>query len=128
MDKRTSDALEQSIAHWGDNVAAETLEEVSLNGKDCALCQMFFDGGKADCCSCCPVRIRTGISYCGGTPYESACNARDEWEESIDRYRDWDGNVTSTKEIDDTPEAWRTAARAEHEFLKSLRQPTAVAP
>lgn len=126
MDKRTSDALEQSIAHWEENVAAETLDEISLDGKDCALCQMFFDGVEVDSCSDCPVQIRTGSSYCAWTPYISACNARDEWEDSIDRNRDWDGNVTSAKEIDDAREAWRTAARAEHEFLKSLREPTAV--
>lgn len=126
MDKRTSDALEASIKHWQENVAAEKPSDVSLKGSDCALCRMFFNSERVDSCSGCPVRIRTGRSSCGSTPYESACYARDEWAESINS--DWGNGVRITKEIDDAREVWRTAARAELDFLKSLRQPTAVTP
>lgn len=108
MDKRTADALEASIAHWQENVAAETPDDASVNGTDCALCRIFFNGSTSDCCSGCPVQVRTGRSYCGGTPYESAADAFDEWFIGVHGAR----------------AAWRTAARAELEFLISLRNET----
>lgn len=112
MDKRTADALEASIEHWRKNVAAETPDDVSIKGDDCALCQTFFlNAGANDYCVGCPVRTRAGRVFCDNTPYVSAGYACDEWLES---------------DTDEDRDAWRLAAQAELDFLISLREPSTV--
>ena len=89
-------ALEASIKHWEENAAASDLEDVTLGTNYCALCQMFHKL----CCRGCPVQERTKMSYCIGTPYEDA--------------EEFASPQTFAKFLD--------AARAELEFLKSLRE------
>lgn len=97
-------ALEASIQHWTDNIAAETPEGVKIGPEHCALCNLFWQEN----CLGCPVMARTGRSGCRDTPYGDAKNA----------YDDWTGNPND-------PEAraeWITAATAERDFLVSLRK------
>lgn len=94
-------ALEESIKHWEENLAAERPEDVKLGSKNCALCAKYFG------CLCfgCPVKKATRRSNCFGSPYHDAVGARYDWK-----------NGRSTKE------QWQEAARAELEFLKGLRE------
>lgn len=85
MNKKTATALEGSIKKW------EAI--VDGSGKDmgcdnCPLCKLFYD----DWCDGCPVKERTGLAECYGSPYENYRNCRS------------DAN-----------------AKAELDFLKSLR-------
>lgn len=106
MDRKTAEALEESIKHWEENVAAEWPSEASVSADDCALCEMFniADAPYEDRCIGCPVQQETGAQTCDETPYDNAFCAYYTWARSkIDR------------------DEWRKAATAELEFLKSLR-------
>lgn len=111
MDKRTREALEASIKHWQENVAAEEYLRASLRAEDCALCIKFnshatdenSEGEKTDCIGC-PVMERTGIRYCEGSPYGRASRALANWRLHAENR-----------------EAFRAAAQRELDFLISLR-------
>lgn len=58
-----AEAIRGSIAKW-EAIVAGTGED---DGPDnCPLCQTFW----LDFCRGCPVRGRTGHSFCGGSPYD----------------------------------------------------------
>lgn len=103
MSKGDLAALKASILHWEENVAAKTPDEAGVQPEDCALCQKFW---RRDSCIGCPVARRTGQSYCEGSPYLDAVDALTNWE-----------NGTGSRK------AFRKAAKAEVEFLKSLLPP-----
>ena len=96
-------ALNASRAHWRKNLAAETPDEASVRGKDCALCGLFW---RPVFCVGCPVYGRTGQRICGGTPYDAARYALIEWSD----------NPTSPE----AKAAWRVAAVQMCEFLEGL--------
>ena len=103
MDERTRAALEASIQHWRENLAAETPEEADTSYPSCALCGEFR---RLSGCDGCPVKTHSGRDFCGGTPYREAYCALMNWrltKSSIDR--------------DD----FRVWAKAEVELLESLR-------
>ena len=106
MDKRTSDALEGSIKHWEENVAADTPYDASTYADSCALCGAF-QGYDFDCEGC-PVSARANIGMCSETPYVDADAALKFWKLSPN---------------ESCKQAWRTAAQAELDFLISLREP-----
>lgn len=97
MDTETLEALEGSIAKWRGIVAATVMNEGAQN---CPLCQKFnrtVNVLALPGCQDCPVKMKTGLAGCGGTPYE-------DYEEA------GDDEVEQAK-----------AARAELAFLESLR-------
>ena len=104
MDAIALKALRESIAHWERNVAAETPEEAAIGPDDCACCNQFrsIHGGN---CAGCPISEATGDGWCIGTPYDAAALALEQW----DRLR-----------TDATRDAWRVAAQAMLDFLRSL--------
>lgn len=104
MTPEAAAALEASIAHWEANAVAETPEEASVSGRDCALCGLFVPND----CEGCPVSAKTGKISCRQTPYYDALDARECWEEfpSDSANRD----------------AFHAAARDEVAFLKGLRE------
>lgn len=66
MDTKTLDALKASIAHWQENLAkAKAGERFELGQSECALCGLFAE----DYCNGCPVRDKTEVFGCIGTPY-----------------------------------------------------------
>lgn len=97
MDARTLKALKSSIEHWEANVAAETWPDVTTGADHCKLCLTFED------CEGCPVLERTGRGACENTPYSKAYFAWKRWRLG-----------TGSRE------AFRTAAQAEIDFLRSL--------
>lgn len=103
MTPETAAALEASIAHWEANAVAETPEDASVDGRDCALCELFYD----ERCVGCPVRAETGEIECYLTPFYEAATAKRIWGYSPS---------------DNTRDAFHAAARAEVEFLKGLRE------
>ena len=108
MDDRTLAALDASILHWEQNLAAETPDDVRVEADDCALCGLFlYTPDPHESCDGCPVFKSTGNRACGGTPYEPAFSAYCEWE--------------AAPEDHVRRAVFRTHARAEIEFLRSLR-------
>lgn len=107
MDAKTAEALEASIAKWERNAEAAKPSGVALGEIQCPLCAIFRAG---DCIGC-PVSER-GYSRCTASPYD----------EASDRYWEWAKLPSNIGRRD----AFRAAALAEVEFLKSLREPVAV--
>lgn len=65
MDDKTLEALKGSIAKW-EGILVGTTED---HGTDnCPLCQLFYCSGQAYCIGC-PVNDKTGLTFCGGSPY-----------------------------------------------------------
>ena len=105
MTPETLTALKLSIKHWEENLAAEEPFEVSIGANSCALCKQFRRPDRPVYCAGCPVRDATELNGCAGSPFEDANKAHNAWcRYKTDRSRD----------------AWREAARAELDFLKSL--------
>lgn len=77
MDSETRTALEESIAHWKRMASGDRRNSEAPTSDDCPLCEMFYN--KLDVCDGCPVRIKTGRTYCGDTPYHDAQRAWTEY-------------------------------------------------
>jgi hypothetical protein len=73
MNPETKKALMDSIAHWERHANGTAADDEEVFYKDCALCGMFLfnDHGFADCHGC-PVKTKTGLSSCAGTPWKAA--------------------------------------------------------
>jgi hypothetical protein len=105
MTEQTLEALEYSIAHWERLASGERYDGEGIGPAYCALCNMFYNTTKTQLLACvgCPVLTHTGQRYCNDTPYHAA-------ELAI-----WgDGGCDSSEFLH--------AAKAELEFLKSLRE------
>ena len=100
-----AEALEASILHWQENVAAETPNQVNYGPWSCALCGIFWLRAN---CEGCPVCKKTGERNCEKSPYYAAVEALNKWK------------LTPTPK---NAAAWRKAAQAELDFLISLREP-----
>lgn len=94
-----AEALEASIEKWR-RIEAGTKRE--LGSSDCPLCHLYL-GNMGNLCERCPVYERTGQVLCRDTPYT-------EWVHTVN----W-------RDVADTDEK-RALARAEREFLESLRE------
>jgi hypothetical protein len=103
----TREALELSIKHWENNVAAKIPNAVGLGSDSCALCVKFQDYGD---CTTCPVRTFSGERSCRNTPYRSAVDAHRIWECNLDY-----------DILGDFRKAFRVAAQKELDFLIGLR-------
>jgi hypothetical protein len=102
MDERTLEALKGSIAKW-ERMAAEGDDYKDGGVDDCPLCREFhprFFIGK-DGCEGCPVREKTGLNYCAGSPHEDYIDS-------------------------DTDDEAQEFIRAELDFLRSLLPAEAV--
>ena len=60
--------LEQAITRWKNNAAATTLQDFHIGWGGCSFCQAYY----AKDCAECPIKAKTGKSYCRGTPYQEA--------------------------------------------------------
>lgn len=110
MDQETREALEGSIRKWEAIVAGTGVDKGSVN---CPLCQKFCAGRyRSDACIGCPVRERTGRSYCEETPYVRYVEA----EEALAYYPGMSAAMRA-KWADQREKA----AKEELEFLRSLR-------
>lgn len=114
MEPKVRAALEASIKHWEENLAAEEPYLVELGPAACALCQLFRKRIWRDTISCeddnlgrCPVYKKTGEKGCEGSPYDGAVEAFGSWEFLETPFR---------------RKMWQEAAQAELDFLKSLRE------
>lgn len=112
MDARTLEALEKSITHWAENIAAETPKQANVLSDACALCQLFLvddgtglDDDESGDCEGCPVYRRTGSKGCNFEIWQSAHRSYLLWIEIPNGMRD----------------SFRVAARNMHDFLVSLR-------
>lgn len=107
MNAETLTALKQSIEKWERNAWAESPYDFTVSSNSCALCDMFSKSR----CDGCPVRSRTGKSFCKETPYKDALAAKYEWLYP---------SYWSTKSLSELRDDARAAARAEVKFLWSL--------
>ena len=105
MNPETRKALEGSIEKW-EKIVRST-EEKDRGTANCPLCRLFFS---PDCAGC-PVKEKTGMHGCQGSPYNAWDNHHETFHskafgESTSRYKD-------------CPECLRLAKK-ELEFLKEL--------
>lgn len=100
MNKKTAKALEASIKHWEENLKATVLDEISVQGEDCALCMLHLGPSCGDCI----INQATGESGCDDSPYMEAVKIHD----NILNFDNWTG--------------WKKACKAEIKFLKGLRE------
>lgn len=117
MKKKAAKALDKSIRHWMEIIAAShttPLGEIGMGVEECPLCEKFWD---ADCVDC-PIMQKTGKPYCNKTPYYDVYDVQREYRNTI-AYNQHDG--TKAKEL---RRRFHKAALREFEFLKSLREPT----
>lgn len=110
MDAKTLQALKDSIAHWKDNLAAETPGDVNISRKDCALCDLFWGLG----CRGCPVPEKTGSKRCKQSPYYDAVYDFMDWD-----YQPYFYSVPAEASIN-FRNHFRNSCRAEIAFLESL--------
>lgn len=73
MKPTTLKALKASIKHW-EALTCGSDPNPSLGPHACALCVKFL---KRNCVGC-PVKERTGLDMCFGSPYHAASTARDQ--------------------------------------------------
>lgn len=109
MKKKTLKALKKSMKHWLDNAAAEKISDVSIEAKDCALCEMFLLPNAS--CVGCPVEEHTGVWYCERSPFINAAEAYNAWVWA------W---AESSKPASHAKKTFQAAARKQYEFLESL--------
>jgi hypothetical protein len=105
--------LEESIAHWEANYAAEFPHEPQTTSEHCPLCAVYLDNDDDVRCVGCPVREHTKLSGCAGTPWMVAAVRLDRWRGSKHPHHKMN---------------WLSACRAEINFLKSLRHTEGVLP
>ena len=113
MSPETLAALKSSIQHWKENIKAEYTYEVSVSCRDCALCGLYINAIAEDTevgCTGCPISENTGLENCAGTPYTVAADLYGEWLEV----------PKDSREYIKARNHFRSAARAELKFLKSL--------
>lgn len=107
LTKKAEKALKKSIAHWERLTAGEPRFGENHGSGCCELCEVYQDGDEP--CRRCPIRQKTGLEYCHGTPYDDFCDVYDslwtEWKTEEEVYAE--------KEC-------RAAAKKQLEFLRSL--------
>ncbi len=99
MDRATLKALNGSIAKWRRIAAGKGVDKGTTN---CPLCQEFYNFQTN--CKGCPVSTRTGLGFCGGSPYTT-------W--TTTEASDWERPAKTAEE--------KKLAQAELDFLISLR-------
>lgn len=106
MDAETLKALDASIAHWEEIVAADKPSDVEIGANTCALCDKFnvFEWSDPRACRGCPVFSVTRREFCRETPFQGALTTFLLWEIG-----------------DGSKREFIKAAKAELSFLKSLR-------
>lgn len=115
-------ALEKSIQHWKENLAAESPHQASTGAEDCALCTIYL-GDWPSICVGCPVSSYTGQRGCHNSPYYLADKAFNKWEEAFNSVGEspWAKSVAcNTDAVKTARNNFRTHARDEIEFLEML--------
>ena len=110
MNSETLKALEGSIKKWEKIV--ESTEEKDRGVENCPLCRLFYnDFSEDEDCMGCPVKEKTGMYGCIGSPYQ-------DWK---NHYKNSHGVEfgEGTSRHKDCPECLRLA-KAELEFLRGL--------
>lgn len=105
--------LDESIAHWEENVRAETPNQASVGGDSCALCREYFD--KNPVCGRCPVRAASGWAKCRHTPWADASYALIRWRDV------YFTSLPSSDEYKYAKAYWIECATKELNFLKAIR-------
>ena len=111
MNKKTLTALQASIKHWEENVAATHPMVAKPYAEACALCKMFM---KDSWCTTCPVRAHTKQDQCMGTPWRLANECYKAWYLAVET------PGCSQVRRSQAHQNWIAAAKRELEFLKSL--------
>lgn len=114
MHPYVEEALRASIQHWRENAAAQRPEDANLTAYACALCRIFNPpSGENKSCfhpeyGTCPVKAKTGSSFCYETPYYDADRALGHWIVASAGFKQATGDI------------FRHHAQRELEFLQSL--------
>ena len=73
-------ALKESIEHWERLRKASQDEDEEPTADDCACC-IEFEYLTLDECNSCPIRLRTSLNGCWGTPYRDASTDWYDWRD-----------------------------------------------
>jgi hypothetical protein len=113
MDRNALRALKASIKAWEGKKRRADPDKVSTGVDACPLCDVFY-GPAGSRCQGCPIKERTGLIFCDGSPYEAAHKAYAAWHKAA---MEWGLKPPRTQW---SKHEWRKAAQAEIDFLKSL--------
>ena len=72
MTEETLTALRDSIAHWTRLSDGTALDGEAPGATYCALCELFLTDSFRTSCKGCPIMEKTGIPFCGESPYKYA--------------------------------------------------------
>lgn len=111
--------IEETIATWVKKLYSGRRAQFGI--KACPLCRVFFKFGSLSQCAGCHIYRRTGITGCGGTPYEGVEIAHDYYLSQVAEYR---GQGITLSELKVAFRLRQKAIRKEIEFLESLRCPS----
>lgn len=108
MKPATLKALKRSIAHWKRLATGKERDGEEIGPECCSLCMAFQNKS----CDGCPVAMRTGLSLCRASPWGKAFAT---YTARIDK-----NNPDAFKDVHEKDQAFRSAAKEELAFLKSL--------
>lgn len=89
MTEQALAALKESIEHWRRLYTGKLKFGEGIGPRDCALCRQFnkiyysTQDGRQGNCDGCPVKERTGLNGCVGTPYDACKDFLDNDEHSL---------------------------------------------
>ncbi len=92
------------INHWTRIATGTRRKNEYIGGADCAFCNRYFNKG----CNGCPIKIKTSLKWCEGTPYDDI----------IDYYDNYHGDKDDIYKKKD----FMRLAETELDFLKKLRK------
>lgn len=112
MDEVTFAALNASIEAWELKLVTKDPRKIKMGRAWCPLCLLFNARGMSDDDTCygCPVSDG-GNRWCKNTPYDTAATAHRSWLVEV---------LFTTDSVSSARNAWRAAAQAEIDFLRSL--------
>ena len=117
-DKETIAALQASIEHWqelaGSTITPENVTYIKIGVGNCKLCYLFhpwYWGSEKGKCLGCPVRDKTGLWGCGGTPYMKVSEIKQS-------FLSYDGSDNAEERILEIKES----IQEELDFLVSLKK------
>ncbi len=87
MLKKNDTLKNEALIHWNQNLnrinealeaendkdCEKIIDDLSYGHGDCAYCREYLSSKTDKCSKKCPVYKKTGIVFCGGTPYASFC-------------------------------------------------------
>ena len=96
MDETTVNALLGSIEKWQGIVEGDVFDSGHEN---CPLCQRFQNTSRpSGVCDGCPVKKKTGMAMCYGTPYDRWLLVEPDWSKTDKKYSHNEKSIAAAKD------------------------------